>query len=75
MTAHTHKQALLVHGNAWLKQFEMGEDADPGGAWFSQGKAWRPGSFCRGDGRSGSDGGDECQAQALCEPLAWLARS
>ncbi len=33
-----HKQALLVHGNAWLKQFEMGEDADPGGAWFSQGK-------------------------------------
>jgi CRISPR-associated endonuclease/helicase Cas3 len=33
-----HKQALLVHGNAWLKQFEMGEDATPGGAWFSQGK-------------------------------------
>jgi len=33
-----HKEALLVHGNAWLKQFEMGEDANPGGAWFSQGK-------------------------------------
>ena len=33
-----HKKALLVHGNAWLKQFEMGEDADPGGAWFAQGK-------------------------------------
>lgn len=33
-----HKQALLVHGNAWLKQFEMGEDANPGGAWFTQGK-------------------------------------
>jgi len=33
-----HKQALLVHGNAWLKQFEMGEEGNPGGAWFSQGK-------------------------------------
>lgn len=34
-----HKQALLVHGNAWLKQqFEMGEEGNPGGAWFSHGK-------------------------------------
>lgn len=33
-----HKQALLVHGNAWLKQFEMGEEGNPGGAWFTQGK-------------------------------------
>lgn len=33
-----HKQALLVHGNAWLKQFEMGEEGNPGGAWFVQGK-------------------------------------
>lgn len=33
-----HQQALLVHGNAWLKQFEMGEEGNPGGAWFSQGK-------------------------------------
>lgn len=33
-----HKQALLVHGNAWLKQFEMGEEGNPDGAWFSQGK-------------------------------------
>ena len=33
-----HKQALLVHGNAWLKQFEMGEEGSPGGAWFAQGK-------------------------------------
>jgi len=33
-----HKQALLVHGNAWLKQFEMGEEGNPGGAWFAQGK-------------------------------------
>ena len=33
-----HKQALLVHGNAWLKQFEMGEEGNPDGAWFAQGK-------------------------------------
>jgi CRISPR-associated endonuclease/helicase Cas3 len=33
-----HRKALLVHGQAWLKQFQMGEDASPGGAWFSQGK-------------------------------------
>lgn len=32
-----HKKALLVHGNAWLK-FEMGEEGNPGGAWFAQGK-------------------------------------
>lgn len=33
-----HQEALLVHGNAWLKQFEMGEEGNPGGAWFAQGK-------------------------------------
>ncbi len=34
-----HKQALLVHSNARLKQqFEMGEEGNPGGAWFAQGK-------------------------------------
>lgn len=34
-----HKQALLVHGSAWLKQpFDMGEEGNPGGAWFNQGK-------------------------------------
>lgn len=36
-----HKQALLVHSNAWLKQFkqfEMGEEGNPGGSWFAQGK-------------------------------------
>lgn len=36
--ASPHKKALLVHGNAWLKQFEMGEEGNPGGAWFAQGK-------------------------------------
>lgn len=33
-----HKKALLLHGNAWLKQSEMGEEGNPGGSWFSQGK-------------------------------------
>jgi CRISPR-associated endonuclease/helicase Cas3 len=34
-----HKQALLVHSNARLKQsFDMGEEGNPGGAWFAQGK-------------------------------------
>lgn len=34
----SHQQALLVHSNSWLKQFEMGEEGNPGGAWFAQGK-------------------------------------
>lgn len=35
----SYKQALLVHGNAWLKtSFEMGEEGNPSGAWFAQGK-------------------------------------
>ena len=33
-----HKKALLLHGNAWLKQSEMGEEGNPGGSWFAQGK-------------------------------------
>lgn len=32
-----HHQALLLHGNAWLR-LEMGEEGNPGGAWFAQGK-------------------------------------
>ena len=32
-----HANPILLHGQAWLKQL-MGEDAAPGGAWFSQGK-------------------------------------
>ncbi len=34
----THRRALLLHSNAWLKEIEMGEDAGPGGNWFSSGK-------------------------------------
>lgn len=32
-----HKKALLVHSHAWLKQL-MGEEGNPGGAWFAQSK-------------------------------------
>lgn len=30
--------ALLLHGNAWLVDTEMGEEGRPGGAWFNQKK-------------------------------------
>jgi len=33
-----HKKALLLHGNAWLRETEMGEEGNPGGSWFFQGK-------------------------------------
>jgi len=33
-----HRQGLLLHGLAWLRQTQMGEDAQPGGAWFQQAK-------------------------------------
>lgn len=32
-----HSIPILLHGQAWLKQ-QMGEEAAPGGEWFSQGK-------------------------------------
>lgn len=31
-----HRKSLLLHSNAWLA--EMGEEGQPGGAWFAQGK-------------------------------------
>lgn len=34
----SHKKALLLHGNAWLKETEIGEEGNPGRSWFSQGK-------------------------------------
>ena len=33
-----HRQALLLHSNAWLKEIEMGADGGPGGNWFNSGK-------------------------------------
>lgn len=31
-------RSLLLHGNAWLLDTEMGEEGRPGGAWFNQAK-------------------------------------
>ncbi len=31
-------RTLLLHGNAWLLDTEMGEEGRPGGSWFQQGK-------------------------------------
>lgn len=31
-------RSLLLHANAWLLKTEMGEEGQPGGAWFSQSK-------------------------------------
>ena len=33
-----HRRALLLHGNAWLTETEMGEEGKPGGSWFQSGK-------------------------------------
>ncbi|WP_065973949.1 CRISPR-associated helicase Cas3' [Acidithiobacillus thiooxidans] len=35
-----HRAALLIHGQSWLKSVNtvMGEEGNPGGAWFAQGK-------------------------------------
>ncbi len=33
-----HRKALLLHGNAWLKEKEIGEEGSPGRSWFDQGK-------------------------------------
>lgn len=31
-------RSLLLHGNAWLLDTDMGEEGKPGGAWFNQAK-------------------------------------
>ncbi|NTU67618.1 MAG: CRISPR-associated helicase Cas3' [Chlorobiaceae bacterium] len=33
-----HREAFLLHGNARLKEFELGQDGAPGGAWFNTAK-------------------------------------
>ncbi len=33
-----HRKPLLLHGNAWLKQTQMGEEGKPGGSWFQSSK-------------------------------------
>jgi CRISPR-associated endonuclease/helicase Cas3 len=32
------QKAMLVHSNSWLQNTEMGEDGEPGGAWFNNAK-------------------------------------
>ena len=29
-----HRKSLLLHGNAWLRQTEIGEEGEPGKSWF-----------------------------------------
>lgn len=33
-----HRKAFLAHGNAWLKQTDLGENANPDNAWFDSRK-------------------------------------
>ncbi|WP_127958180.1 CRISPR-associated helicase Cas3' [Serratia microhaemolytica] len=33
-----HRNALLLHGNAWLMEHEMGEEGQPGRSWFDHRK-------------------------------------
>jgi CRISPR-associated endonuclease/helicase Cas3 len=34
----SHKKALLLHGNAWLKETELGKEGNPDGSWFAGSK-------------------------------------
>ncbi len=36
--ASPHHKVLLLHGNAWLKEMELGKEGNPGGDWFQFGK-------------------------------------
>lgn len=38
LAPHCHHRSLLLHSNAWLLETEMGEEGQPGGAWFNQAK-------------------------------------
>ena len=33
-----HRAALLLHGNAWLREFDLGAEAAPGCSWFNSAK-------------------------------------
>ncbi len=33
-----HRRSLLLHGNAWLQDVDMGEEGSPGGSWFNNSK-------------------------------------
>jgi CRISPR-associated endonuclease/helicase Cas3 len=34
----SHRDALLLHSNAWLREFDLGADGAPGGSWFNAAK-------------------------------------
>jgi CRISPR-associated endonuclease/helicase Cas3 len=34
----SHKKALLLHGNAWLKETELGKEGNPDSSWFDNKK-------------------------------------
>jgi CRISPR-associated endonuclease/helicase Cas3 len=34
----SHQKALLLHGNAWLKETELGVEGNPNGSWFAGSK-------------------------------------
>ena len=34
----SNRNALLVHGNAWLREFDLGAEAAPGCSWFNSAK-------------------------------------
>lgn len=38
MPDEMNRDALLLHGKAWLQETEMGEEGRPGGAWFHHAK-------------------------------------
>ncbi|NMH65732.1 CRISPR-associated helicase Cas3' [Shewanella salipaludis] len=38
LAADCRHRSLLLHGNAWLLDTDMGEEGRPGGAWFNQAK-------------------------------------
>jgi len=38
LTDDCRHRSLLLHGNAWLLDTDMGEEGRPGGAWFNQAK-------------------------------------
>lgn len=33
-----HRNALLLHGNAWLEETDMGKEGSPGSSWFNSNK-------------------------------------
>ena len=41
-----NQRSLLLHGSAWLRDTELGEDGAPGHSWFNSSKRGTAGSLC-----------------------------